>query len=177
MQKQCIKVEYRSLDFMGYPNYRVGDDGSVWSFQSGKWKKKKLTIGKTKYLKDRWIVTIWNENGGKTFLVHRLVLTAFVGTCPEGMECCHNDGNPSNNRVENLRWDTHAENQRDRNKHGTDNRGERHWRCLLTAEQVIEIRKRYRNGETNKQQLAAIYSVSDGTIRSLLSRKSWRHIE
>lgn len=51
--------------------------------------------------------------------VHRLVLEAFVGPCPEGMECCHNDGNPANNRLENLRWGTRSENVQDMLMHGT----------------------------------------------------------
>ena len=51
--------------------------------------------------------------------VHRLVLMAFVGECPPGMECCHNDGNPANNRLQNLRWDTPSNNSLDRNRHGT----------------------------------------------------------
>ena len=46
--------------------------------------------------------------------VHRLVLEAFVGPCPEGMECCHWDDNPTNNALTNLRWDTTIENARDR---------------------------------------------------------------
>ena len=52
--------------------------------------------------------------------VHRLVLETFVGPCPAGMEACHNDGNPANNRLENLRWDTGSENMRDKRRHGTD---------------------------------------------------------
>lgn len=52
-------------------------------------------------------------------LVHRLVLEAFVGPCPEGMEACHWDGDPTNNRLENLRWDTRSENHRDAARHGT----------------------------------------------------------
>lgn len=51
--------------------------------------------------------------------VHRLVLLAFVGPAPDGMECCHCDGNAANNRIENLRWDTHLENMRDLVRHGT----------------------------------------------------------
>lgn len=51
--------------------------------------------------------------------VHRLVLEAFVGPRPDGLECCHNDGDPTNNRVENLRWDTHASNITDTVNHGT----------------------------------------------------------
>ena len=36
--------------------------------------------------------------------VGRLVLMAFVGMPAEGLECCHIDGNPTNNYVGNLSW-------------------------------------------------------------------------
>lgn len=51
--------------------------------------------------------------------VHRMVLEAFRGSCPEGKECCHNDGNARNNRLSNLRWDTRSANMYDRTAHGT----------------------------------------------------------
>ena len=54
----------------------------------------------------------------KNMRVHRLVLMAFVGPCPEGMEACHNDGDRANARLSNLRWDTHAANIEDRKGHG-----------------------------------------------------------
>lgn len=57
----------------------------------------------------------------KTAWVHRLVLAAFVGPCPEGQECCHNDGDPTHNKLSNLRWASHAENMLDRVRHGTHN--------------------------------------------------------
>lgn len=53
-------------------------------------------------------------------LIHRLVLTAFVGPCPDGMEGCHNDGDRSNNNLENLRWDTRSENNHDAVEHRTN---------------------------------------------------------
>lgn len=53
-------------------------------------------------------------------LVPRLVLEAFVGPCPPGMECCHKDDNPQNNRIENLRWDTRSSNRYDRVRNGRD---------------------------------------------------------
>lgn len=54
----------------------------------------------------------------KTFYVHRLVLEAFVGPCPEGMEACHGNGDPGDNRIENLRWDTRFANVHDMLGHG-----------------------------------------------------------
>lgn len=58
--------------------------------------------------------------GGKTraFTVHKLVLEAFVGPRPEGMEGCHGNGVPDDNRLENLRWDTKSSNNFDRVQHG-----------------------------------------------------------
>lgn len=53
----------------------------------------------------------------KAYLAHRLVLAAFIGPCPEGMEGCHNNGIPSDNRVANLRWDTRISNMHDRVRH------------------------------------------------------------
>jgi hypothetical protein len=49
---------------------------------------------------------------------HRLVLEAFVGPCPDGMEGCHNDGDKLNNSLGNLRWDTRSANMYDRVAHG-----------------------------------------------------------
>jgi len=47
-------------------------------------------------------------------LVHRLVLLAFVGEPPEGMECCHGDSVRDNNRLSNLRWGTKGDNMYDK---------------------------------------------------------------
>lgn len=51
--------------------------------------------------------------------VHTLVLEAFVGPRPAGKEACHWDGNPANNLLANLRWDTRSANQFDSVRHGT----------------------------------------------------------
>src|SRR5512139_282070 len=59
--------------------------------------------------------------------VHRLVLEAFIGQCPSGMEACHNDGNRGNNALSNLRWDTRSSNGHDAVGHGT------HWQTRKTT--------------------------------------------
>jgi hypothetical protein len=45
--------------------------------------------------------------------VHRLVAEAFIGACPEGLEVCHNNGVNTDNRAENLRYDTRLANMRE----------------------------------------------------------------
>lgn len=64
---------------------------------------------------------------GAGALVHRLVLEAFVGPCPDGHECAHQDGDPANNNLSNLRWATKVENQADRRRHGTMPIGKNHY--------------------------------------------------
>jgi len=52
--------------------------------------------------------------------VHVLVLETFIGNRPSPQhDACHNDGNPANNSLNNLRWDSRKENIKDLVKHGT----------------------------------------------------------
>lgn len=63
---------------------------------------------------------IYLRRDGKTHtrLVHQLVLEAFVGPCPAGMEVCHADDDSGNNHLSNLRYDTHRENLIERTRNG-----------------------------------------------------------
>lgn len=62
---------------------------------------------------------------GRSLAVHRLVLTAFVGPCPPGMETRHLSGDPGDNRLVNLRWGTPAENNLDTVRHGRHEKANR----------------------------------------------------
>lgn len=54
-------------------------------------------------------VCLWKNGQEKTFLVSRLVASAFLGA-REGMTVNHIDGNSENNCIENLEWMTIQEN-------------------------------------------------------------------
>lgn len=56
--------------------------------------------------------------GGKTHKIHRLVAIAFLGDHGPELQVCHNNGDPFDNRVENLRWDTASANVADAIQHG-----------------------------------------------------------
>ena len=77
-----------------------------------------------------------NANGSP---VHQLVALTFIGPCPDGMEVCHNDGDPTNNAVSNLRYDTRTENIKDVYRQGG------RWR-KLSAGDVMEIRAQLETG-------------------------------
>lgn len=111
----------------GFPGYAAGDDGTIWSCKpfSGDrpchWKQLRGMLNDFHY----HIVTLMklDENGkrAKTIKrVSRLILETFVGPCPPGMEACHGpDPDRSNNRLDNLKWDTHANNMKDCLDRGT----------------------------------------------------------
>lgn len=67
-----------------------------------------------------YTVVIYFDDGSKSSrTMHSLVMEAFVGPRPDGMEVCHNNGDRKNAFLINLRYDTPANNQADRYKHGT----------------------------------------------------------
>lgn len=114
------------------------------------------------------------------FLVHRLVLMAFIGECPLGMQGCHNDGNGLNNAIENLRWDTPSNNQLDRKKHGTEwapvMKGEDHPGSKLLDKDIIYIRSvpPYKN---RAKDLANKFNITKNSIHQIIGRRSWKHVE
>lgn len=50
----------------------------------------------------------------KTRMIHCLVAEAFIGPRPTGQVVCHFPNGSWDNRASNLRWDTHAGNERDK---------------------------------------------------------------
>ena len=65
-------------------------------------------------------VNLWRDGKGTWLQVHRLMLEAFRGSCPPGHEACHWDDDPTNNKLDNLRWDTRSSNMLDRVRNGLD---------------------------------------------------------
>jgi hypothetical protein len=166
-------------DIPGFPGYRVGDDGSVWSCRvSGHWRRLSPTTDKSRS-EGRNYPYLNIRRGGKpaTFKVHHLVLLAFVGPRPKGAECRHLDGNPLNNRIQNLRWGTATENAADRMSHGRVRTGESHGGAKLTELEVKAIRVRFQTGGVSKYRLAKEYHVTRAVIRKIINRETWKHIK
>jgi hypothetical protein len=118
------------------------------------------------------VVDLCNRDGHKIFLVHILVLEAFVCVRPKGMQCCHKNNIKADNRIENLCWGTPRSNSMD---YGTQNKGERHGRAKLTNEIVIESRKLKSVG-CGYAYIAKKYNVSKPTIWKAITMRSWKHI-
>lgn len=111
---------------------------------------------------------------GPHMAVHRAVLLAWVGPCPPNYEARHLDGDPTNNRLTNLRWGTRSENHADRRRHGTMQVGEASPHAKLTEQDVLEM-KRLR-GTISQIELAARFGVSQATVSRTLNGKRWVHL-
>lgn len=110
------------------------------------------------------------------FYVHDLVLLAFVGPKPAGLEVCHDDGVRTNNRLSNLRYDTRKANAQDRRKHGKPYaRGEQTGSAKLTNADVRDILALA--GNESQRALARQFGVSHSAIGSILRGETWAHVQ
>ena len=104
----------------------------------------------------------------KWFTVHALVAAAFIGPRPKGMSVNHKDGDKTNNRLENLEYLSH----RDQQLHASANglKGAYSFKSL-TDEQAREI---YLDDTHSGRELARMYGVGQVTISQIRTGKSYR---
>lgn len=114
--------------------------------------------------------------------VHKLVMLAFVGMRPDGLEINHINGVPSDNQLSNLEYVTHEENMRhadkvlgrwDARRKPPKPNAFKH----LTPDIVRDIRRLVANGEVYQNVLAEHYGVTKGTISRIVSRQSYPEVD
>jgi hypothetical protein len=108
----------------GCPGYEASNLGRIRSIDRIIFEKRLLQFVPIRR-RGRVLKLSVNPHGGhlqvnlanKTYRVPGLVMRAFVGECPPGLEVCHGDGDETNNRLDNMRYDTRLSNHADRKKH------------------------------------------------------------
>ena len=169
-------VEYQVVS--GFPGYRIGTDGTVWSqLVFSRWKDKADDWHRLKPQLRRGYLRVGLTRNGKLHWrsVHRLVLVTFVGNCPAGHEACHNDGNRQNNILQNLRWDTPKANGCDKRLHGTIARGSRSSSAKITERDVPLIRELRTSGHSYGE-IASRFDITRATVIALLKGRTWTHV-
>ena len=101
--------------------------------------------------------------------VHQLVMRAFVGEPPEGMEVRHLNGDPTDNRLENLKYGSRTENILDVFYQG------KRWR-KLSINDVIYVRFAVFCGIPDKV-LADELNVTQPTIANIRKGRSYQWIK
>lgn len=170
------------LPARGYPgarNYEVSNHGRVRSIarvdsRGNKRAMKILRPGNTGtgYLQ----VQICCEGVVRKVMVHRLVLEAFVGPCPDGMEACHDpDPDRSNCRLDNLRWDTRLANRRDQIKHRVNRRRfGRHGNAKFFATDIERV-KDLRCAGCSYRDIGTWLSMDASHAWDIVHENVWRH--
>jgi hypothetical protein len=147
-----------------------------WTGREVQYRGRKLKSGKDKLGYNR--VVLSKEGKVKSYLVSHLIALAFIGSRPVGMDVCHNDGNSSNDRLENLRYDSRTNNLLDMNKHRTSNAfrpmpcGEASGTHKLSSEDVISIRRQYKNA-IPVSAIRKLYDVCECTIYRAIKGTTW----
>ena len=161
-----IEIWKHILDF---PRYKISDQGRMKNYITGQIIETQSTKTEARLtpLSDRQ-----HEPGNfPRKRIHILVLEAFHGSCPPGMECRHLNDDPSDNRLVNLRWGTNRENKLDRVRNGCDYK----WFKKLSDREVRDIRATRAKGEIIRV-IAANYGVHYHTIRRICSRHTYKDV-
>ena len=172
-------------DIEGYTGfYSVSNEGLVQSIarvvphkRYGEQRIKERTLKPAVHSDGYRMVVLCKGSKQRSCRISQLVAAAFhPDTYFEGAHACHNNGDPSDDRAVNLRWDTHSGNMGDRGKHGTLARGERNGKAKLNASDVQEIRRHLAQGGMTYSEIAEPFEVTGDAIRAIRSGKSWSHL-
>jgi len=113
--------------------------------------------------------------GRKMRFAHRIAFREYVSD-PAGLLVCHRCDNPPCVRPDHLFLGSQLDNMGDAAAKGRSARGESQGGHILTEDEVRSIRARYAPHKVTARMLAADYGVSPGTIRAVVSGRSWRHL-
>ena len=148
-------------DIPGYPGYKASNQGCIGSryARKGAGNKMAVTSGIVRILKPDYDrqgyarVRLYEGGRGRIIKVATLVMLAFHGPRPEGLEVCHGDNDPSNDCLGNLRYDTHSANMQESILSNRDKR-------KLTLEQARMARIEYAEGCISQAALAKKNGIS-----------------
>lgn len=160
--------------------YRAGSDGKIYSYSNARVNAKKPKPFRLADARndDYYLVSIFDQGKKSSRSVHELVCLAFHGPKPVPRLCVrHLDGDWSNNKPDNLKWGTYAENEADKRRHGRTAIGERQGSCKLSEEAVRIIRASIPFGLWDSVNAARVFGVSPSTINQIARGRNWKHVQ
>ena len=106
---------------------------------------------------------------------HRASYQIFRGPIPDGMCVCHECDNRLCVNPAHLFLASQKDNLHDSIKKGRFTRGNRQHKAKLNDRKVREIRERFAAGEST-EILSKEYGVHRQNIRTIVHRKTWKHV-
>lgn len=153
--------------------YKISNYGRIKSLKSGEEKLLNPSVKKNGYK----LATLCKCGKKKYEYLHRLVAVHFIGDPPSGKNhVLHRDDIKTNNHVSNLYWGDDADNMMDMKRNECLSIGSNRTDSKLTESDVLDIRKRYKRGESNQSELAEVYGVHQVQISRIITGKEWAHV-
>lgn len=112
----------------------------------------------------------------KFYYIHRLVAYYFIQNPNNYTQVNHIDNNPSNNHYLNLQWCTNKQNINHAIKQGRMLVGMKNGNAKFSNKDILDIRRKQGFGFTITY-LAKEYNVDRATIKCIINRTTWQHID
>lgn len=113
----------------------------------------------------------WNK---KPWIAHRLSWYVFNGDIPKGQFICHKCDTPACVNPDHLFLGDYQVNSDDKVNKKRHRIGSKQPNAKLTEELVVELRKN--ESEYNIAELARQTNISEGALRHMFKRRTWKHI-
>ena len=107
---------------------------------------------------------------------HRVAYWIAFGVFPKNICVLHRCDNRKCVNPEHLFLGTKGDNNKDAMYKGRNSYGERRWKAVLTEQDVLEIRKRYTAGNSDRRKLSNEYGIGYQQIWRITKGRSWRHL-
>ena len=172
-----MKEEWKPIE--GFDDYEVSNLGNVRSFKKGDEKIMSIQEHRLGY---QYLKLYNNNNEQRPEFVHRLVAIAFIPNPENKPQVNHKNGIKTDNRVENLCWVTHIENQQHAWETGLKNSnhmiGSNNNHAVLNEDNVYLIKWLLEHDTGLFQtELAFIFDVCNAQISSIKTGREWKHVQ
>lgn len=124
------------------------------------------------------LVCLTKDGDDHSRSVHRLVATAFIQNLEGKPTVNHRNGIRDDNRLSNLEWATHAE-QQEHARSGGRNwavRGTARKSAKLTESRVLLLRAMYASGSFSQSEIGAMFGVHQMIVSRIVRMISWSHV-
>src|SRR5690606_28733657 len=172
-------VEEVWKDVKGYEGfYQVSNLGRVKSLE------RHVPNGDNTFrvVKERYLKTNKKTNeyikvnlSGKSFRVHRLVATAFIGNPNNYPEVNHINGDKTDNNVTNLEWCSSSYNMKHNEKLGVVVRGNKHVNSTIDEQTAKEIKILLKSGIKQKD-IASKFDITENIVNQINRGLTWKHV-
>lgn len=165
-----IGFDNKDIEIVQISAYKIFEDGRIYSDFHNRF----LSYSKDKDGYDLVTMRKLGINKNDQYRVHRIIAMAFLGSCPEGFQVNHKDGDKSNNNRKNLEYVSCVENIRHARDNGLSKKGKLHHNTKpvrLTKNNVTKIL--YGSAEIKKNVFHApsVHRVARGERKTT---KGWK---